>query len=387
MDASFAQALRAALSPQHQALIDANQLVATRLTAAAGLMPLPPRELVPVVCALTGDAVEQVQAAACQTLAKLPEALLLPTATGQTPPVVLATLLAHVTRPKVLEALVANRATPDDALAAWAAGAPLDLAERLAADQQRCLRCEPLVRALCANAQLPRSSLDLLFDFLVRAGVMYAELPQTAEAVARLGGTALQAAVAEVVLPAEAAELLAEEAPNVATDDTKPAATEAQPADAAPAALQPEAADAPADAAPAERLPMLKLVNAMNMAQKVALATRGNKEARSILLRDSNRVVAVAAIKNPRITDQEVQAAARSRSVNDEVIRIIANSRDMTRSYGTRLALVQNPKAPLAVTMRMLPGLRATDLKAVAKSKGLPQVLVQQAHKLATQKG
>ena len=97
-------------------------------------------------------------------------------------------------------------------------------------------------------------------------------------------------------------------------------------------------------------------------------------------------MVAVAAIKNPRITEQEVQAAARSRSVHDEVIRLIANSPEMIRSYGTKLALVQNPKTPLSIAMRLLNGIRAPDLKVISKSKGLPQTLVTQAKKLVTSK-
>ncbi|HET6345154.1 MAG TPA: hypothetical protein VFH51_09480, partial [Myxococcota bacterium] len=161
---------------------------------------------------------------------------------------------------------------------------------------------------------------------------------------------------------------------------------EVLPLDATEAAEGPGEGEGAAEDTNPERIPMLKLINSLNAAQKVALALKGNKEARAILLRESNRVIAVAAIKNPRITEQEIQAAAKSRSINDEVVRIICNSRDMTRSYGVKLALVYNPKTPLPVAMRFLGVLRGSDLKAVAKSKSIPSALANQAKKMLQSK-
>lgn len=93
-------------------------------------------------------------------------------------------------------------------------------------------------------------------------------------------------------------------------------------------------------------------------------------------------MVATSAIRSPRITEQEVVAAAQSRSVSDEVIRIIGSSKDMTRSYMVKVALVNNPKTPLTVAMRYLPLLRSTDLRNVAKSKGVTSAVANQAKRL-----
>jgi hypothetical protein len=125
----------------------------------------------------------------------------------------------------------------------------------------------------------------------------------------------------------------------------------------------------------------------MSMAQKVAIALKGNKEVRTLLLRDTNKVVAVAAIKNPRLTEQEVAAVASSKSTNEEVIRIVSNSREWTKSYGVKLALVQNPKTPLGVAMRFLPLLNHTDLKSIAKSKNLPSAIANQAKAMLSRTG
>ena len=63
------------------------------------------------------------------------------------------------------------------------------------------------------------------------------------------------------------------------------------------------------------------------------LASKGDREARGILIRDSNRMVATAVIHNPRITDQEVENIAAMRTVADEVLRLIALNRNWARSY------------------------------------------------------
>lgn len=369
-----------ALPPAVYALVHAGVSLDKRSAVARGLAPLPPRELVYALSFLCADAALELAQTARTTLSKMPEALVLPIAKGDSPEPVLAMLLQAVAaRPALIEAIVANRQTPDAALCDWAPTAPATIAEMLAQDQQRCLRCEALVIGLSQNSQLLKSSLDKLLDFLVRAGVMV-DLPATGEAFGRLDPEQMQVAAAKIALPEATADLLVEQPP-------EPVAPEPPAGQAGDGMLASEtpvpAADEPAAEA---RVPILKLVNGLNMAQKIALATKGNKEARSILLRDANRIVAVAAIRNPRITDQEVQAAAKSRSINDEVIRIIANSKDMTRSYGTKLALVNNPKTPLPISLRFLTALRATDLKAVAKSKGLPQTLVTQAKKLMQSK-
>jgi hypothetical protein len=129
-----------------------------------------------------------------------------------------------------------------------------------------------------------------------------------------------------------------------------------------------------------------QLVSTLNISQKVALALKGNKEVRTLLVRDSNRVVAGAAIRSPRITEEEVSKAASNRSVSDEVIRVIAQSKDLCRSYSVKLALVGNPKTPIPVAMRFLSLLRESDIKGIAKSKNVSSAVAAQAKRLMATK-
>jgi sulfur relay (sulfurtransferase) complex TusBCD TusD component (DsrE family) len=193
----------------------------------------------------------------------------------------------------------------------------------------------------------------------------------------------------KVELPPEAMALL--EKPEVQTAAATQVAPQAPQAQAAPApAAQPAEAVtfAKKEEAPAEeeqkRMPMMKLIGTLNTAQKVALATKGNKEARAILIKDANKMVATSVIKSPGITEQEIAAAAASRSVNEDVIRIICKSASMMRGYSVKVALVNNPRTPLPLAMKLLTQLRKNDVKMVSKSKGLPAALVNLAKKLAT---
>ena len=79
--------------------------------------------------------------------------------------------------------------------------------------------------------------------------------------------------------------------------------------------------------------------------EEIRLATIGNAYCRSVLIRDSNRLVAMSVVRSPAITDGEIVAAAANRAVCDDVIRFIANSREHTKDYAVKQALVTIPSA------------------------------------------
>jgi hypothetical protein len=127
-------------------------------------------------------------------------------------------------------------------------------------------------------------------------------------------------------------------------------------------------------------------IQAMSVAEKVKLALHGNKEARTILLRGSNRFVQRMVLLNPRITEEEVLAVAKNRSADEELLRCIAERREWTANYAIRVALVENAKTPLAKAMRFLPTLALRELRALAKSKNVPTAIASQARRLLFQR-
>ena len=113
----------------------------------------------------------------------------------------------------------------------------------------------------------------------------------------------------------------------------------------------------------------------------------GNREARALLLRDSNKLIRRFVLKNPRVNDDEVIAVAKNRSADDDLLRVIAETRDWTKNYQVRLSLVTNPKTPLTLALRFLSGLYERDIRTLAKSKNVSATITAQAKRIVLQRG
>jgi hypothetical protein len=120
--------------------------------------------------------------------------------------------------------------------------------------------------------------------------------------------------------------------------------------------------------------------------EKIKLAMTGDREARGILIKDSNKQVQDAVLENQRLTDHEIVAIVTSRIVGEEIIRKVANNRNWVKYYQVRLGLVSNPKTPLPISLKLLDTLMLADLKRLAKSKGISNVIATAANRLAIKK-
>jgi|Deesub1362A_J573_1020465.scaffolds.fasta_scaffold00004_152 hypothetical protein len=120
---------------------------------------------------------------------------------------------------------------------------------------------------------------------------------------------------------------------------------------------------------------LLQRVQRLSVSEKIRLAQRGNAEVRGILLKDSNKQVVLTVLANPRITESEVEAVARNRSIVEDALREIAKNREWTKNYNIRLALVNNPKTPPGVAMNFVGSLRKKDLQMLEKNKNVSEVV------------
>ena len=123
-------------------------------------------------------------------------------------------------------------------------------------------------------------------------------------------------------------------------------------------------------------------VVSMTIGQKIKLAIRGNHDARTILIRDTNKLIRRFVLMNPRISDNEVIALAKNKSADDELIRMITERREWMRKYQVRLGLATNPKTALPVALRQIPTLDERDVRQIAKSKNVPQAVAAHARRL-----
>jgi hypothetical protein len=138
------------------------------------------------------------------------------------------------------------------------------------------------------------------------------------------------------------------------------------------------------DSVSGERISMINRVMRMNMKDRMRLAMKGDREARNILIRDPNRIVAQAVIQNPKITEQEVEKIATMRTVPEEVLRLIAINRGWARNYQIMMKLAQNPRTPLSNSMSILTRLQTKDLLAISKNRNVSEAIRKQSHRLAS---
>ena len=121
--------------------------------------------------------------------------------------------------------------------------------------------------------------------------------------------------------------------------------------------------------------------------QKIKLARIGGKEARSMLIRDRNRIVSSAVLASPKLTETEVIAYAQNKSISDDMLRIISNNREWTKNYQVKLALTMNPKTPTPQAVKFMNYLQDRDLRKLMKSRDVPNNVSAYARRLLTKKG
>lgn len=130
------------------------------------------------------------------------------------------------------------------------------------------------------------------------------------------------------------------------------------------------------------KLSLLTRIQKLDVGSKAKLARHGDKDARTILIKDANKLVSMAVLANPKLTIQEIEVLAASRNVSDEVLRVIARNHDWCKGYAVMFNLANNPKTPVAITLSYLPRLITRDLRLLAKSKGIPEIIRVTAKKL-----
>lgn len=135
-----------------------------------------------------------------------------------------------------------------------------------------------------------------------------------------------------------------------------------------------------------EFLSKYKLSHTMGISDKIKMALTGDKEWRSLLIKDANKLVSGSVVKNPRITEAEILSAVKSGVQNDEIMRLICANKEWVKNIKIRKALVENPRTPVPNALRYLSTLGEKDIAAYAKSKNISSVISTQARRLLLNK-
>jgi bacterioferritin (cytochrome b1) len=334
------------------------------MMAARGMVPVKGGDLVLLLAQLTVDADPTVSQSAGDTLQELPDAVLLPACDEDLHAAIFHEVaLRFSTHDEVLARLAQNHAVADATIATISTYCPERITEIISVNQQRLLGAPQIIEALYKNRNTRMSTADRLIELAARHEVDLTGIPMFDE---------LKKAIQGQLIPEASEEPLP-------TDDAFSKALEE---DADQDAVERDKVDG-TEETKEEFVSLLAKIREMNVGEKIRLALLGNAAARSMLVRDPNRVVCMAAIASPAMGESEAKNAAQSREVSEDVLRFIAKKREWIRNYEIKRHLCNNPKTPLALSMTFLAHLRRNDLRALSRSRGVPGPLKQAAKRRA----
>ena len=386
-------------NPAVQAIVAGTAPHQARLAAASGFLPLPQSDLLEVLVVLQDVEDSEIAEAAKETLAsQAVDDLLTAAKSSETSPAVLNYLAAFSKdNREIHEAIVLNNRTPDEAIAGLASttsdSSVLDL---IAANQQRLVRFPKIIDAILANSdrsgEAERRARETRQEFFEKER----GAQQIAQELRRRGNSAAAEffensdltgglSVDEAWLIAQHIEVSDAELDNswLPTERYEELRMETQEERDANFKRAVESERLEVGELPPERVSLMRQLMFLNARDRMKLAMKGDREARSILIRDSNRMVATAVIHNPRVTDQEVENIAAMRTVADEVLRLIALNRNWARSYPVIHNLVRNPRTPVPTVLSTLPRIRTKDLKNLTQNRNVSEATRRQAQRLS----
>ncbi len=162
-------------------------------------------------------------------------------------------------------------------------------------------------------------------------------------------------------------ELLGSDYFPVIPNPEEPAATAEAPVDAAP--RKPQVQVAP------KRENALQKISHLDVKGRIQLALKGNKEERSLLIRDGTKVVALAVLEAPKLSDGEVEKFASQKNVLESVLRQIPLKRRFLKNYIVVRNLVANPRTPLDLGLGLMKYLLVADLKKLSTNKEVSETI------------
>ena len=136
----------------------------------------------------------------------------------------------------------------------------------------------------------------------------------------------------------------------------------------------------------ARRDSAIQRISKLDIKGRIALAMRGSKEDRSILIRDSTKLVAVAVLESPKVTESEVEAFALQKNVLDSVLRAIPMKRKFAKNYTIMRNLVYNPRTPIDASLPLVKILLIQDLRNLVDNKEVSDTIRKTAMRMYRQR-
>jgi hypothetical protein len=346
----------------------------TRLMAAQGLVPIPPEDMALVLFYLTSDDDQQIVKESEKSLFSIPDnAIARVLSNSSSPPELLDYFARKSENDNHIEKIILNNATSDSTIQHLAQTSHNQtLIELISDNHQRILRSDEIVDALSKNPAISRSTLDKVISFISLYLEKHVKIPDFLKDQPHEDS--------EIQEQLQDAEMKVAEVEVSFLDDIE----------IPEEFIEEKEVDGQLELEEDEQSTIYQniifAIKKMSLPEKLKLCLIGNAEARRALVKEPNRIIALAALRNPRITDMEISLAAQSTSVSEDILREIGNNRDWTRHYDVKVSLVNNPKSPPDISMNFIRHMRDRDLKVISKSKNVPGVVSAAAKRIVQQK-
>jgi hypothetical protein len=130
----------------------------------------------------------------------------------------------------------------------------------------------------------------------------------------------------------------------------------------------------------------LQKIAKLDIKGRIQLAMKGSKEERSLLIRDGTKIVALAVLESPKISDGEVERFASQKNVLESVLRGIPMKRRFAKNYAVVRNLVFNPRTPLDLSLALMKNMLVGDLRNLSNNKEISDTVRKLATKMFKQK-
>jgi hypothetical protein len=399
--------------PRMLELIRASSVPATLMQSAAkGALSVPSQEMIEILVHLaTQNKVLGEQASL--TLAAWDEASSLTAASNPTTSKEVLDYLIdpHNLRPALLPALLENPAVTDATLVALAGSISRDAVDTFL-KSKRINSSREIMQALAANRNFTGIQSAMIEEWL--AELIASSTPSTKPAVEMEKppegkSSEIPNVENEPDVPEEEiTKYLTEHAAEIAAEAAKPFQPiggnydESEAADAPPPEVKTEiAADLIKAPEPEFKRPALKKsvltqdekrgsalqkIAKLDITGRIQLAMKGTKEERALLVRDGTKIVALAVLESPKVSDSEIEKFAGQKNVLESVLRAIPMKRRFMKQYGVVRNLVSNPRTPIDVSLGLVKHLMLNDLKHLSSNKEISDTIRKIATKMYRQK-
>jgi len=342
------------VSPQVFKLTGPDAPIKMKKITAKGVAPgLDALDLVTALYQLHISGDQELSKTATRSMTELPDSVVEASVESEDLHEMVLDLVAHtvVGRPKMVQKIILNNKVADESLLTITPKLSEQEIEILARNERRLLSCPPIIEEIYLNRNTRMSTANRCIEFAAR-NKLELKLPAYKEMLKAIG--------METTEKDPIDQALMEEEKNLKFKNALDGVGEAD--------LEEEEEDGKKSKGRIQ-------LEHLSVSEKIRLAITGNVFHRSLLMRDSNKMVAMAAIKSPLVTEMEVVRLSKNPQTPEDALRYIARQREWIKLYQVKSNLVANAKTPLDLALKLVSHLRPKELKFLSRSKNISAAL------------